>query len=133
LAIFGITDMNRKFHCLGMALMSNERESDYRLLLEDVKAVVTKHLDLDLKPDYVMTDGDTAMRNATRAVWNNGDWKHLMCFFHVQSNIKKHLGGNAASQRDGTVDTIQVNAFLQCCVLSAAYITPRMKPCSSYD
>jgi hypothetical protein len=133
LAIFGVTDMNRKFHCLGMAMISSECETDYCRLLEDFKAVVAEHLDIDLKPDYVMTDGDAAMRNATRAVWNTGDWKHLMCFFHVQTNVKRHLGGNAASQRDGRVETIQVDTILQFCVVSATYITPPMKPCSSYD
>jgi hypothetical protein len=90
--------MNQKFHCLGIAVMINKHERHYCRILEDVKAVVVKHLDINLKPDYVMMDGNAARCNATQAVWNIGNWKHLMCFFHVQSNIKKHLRGNAASQ-----------------------------------
>ena len=57
--------MNRAFHALGFAIVSNETADDYFQLLDDFRNVVREH-QIDFNPRFVMSDGARAIINACR-------------------------------------------------------------------
>ena len=102
----GVSDKNRTYHDIGVAISTNEREQDwvicYRGLLEYAPAFY---------PIYNMSDDSGAIRNAATSVWPNID--ALMCYQHVH---------NVSNNLYRCKYTICIGVYIPCMVVCLYYI-----------
>jgi transposase-like protein len=80
------TDKQHTILPIGFALLSHEQEKDFNFVFESLK-VAAELIDCELNIEYIMQDACQASLNAAKK--NFPDASHLMCWYHVQANIKK--------------------------------------------
>jgi len=84
--ICGVVDAHGHFHPICFMISSHEKEEDFVDLLEGL-IELSNSLGLVFEPQYVIMDACDASYNAVEKVFPRA--KILMCWFHVQFNIRK--------------------------------------------
>jgi hypothetical protein len=91
--VFGVSDQGRSFHPVALFVTSQLQATHYKRALERLFQQYEEcFVDAPVVSD-IMTDADDALYNALGLVFEaRGDMRpqHLMCFFHVMMNVKKH-------------------------------------------
>jgi hypothetical protein len=88
--VLGITDARQQFFPLAFAVVSRINQEMNRRVLVDFKCLVASVCNgLNFKPNYVMINADAAERNACIEVLGLEEHQVLVCFFHVQKNVKE--------------------------------------------
>jgi hypothetical protein len=88
--VIGITDVQQQFHPLSINVISHRDSDTYYRAFEEFKLLLRLiYPDVEFSPDFIMTDCDDSERKA--ALLSFPMTTHLMCFFHVQKNVKEHL------------------------------------------
>jgi len=87
LVIYGITDIQGKFHPVAFMITSNESEEDFVEFYKSIKELAAE-LDIEFEPQFIMQDACQASYNAALNVFPNV--KVLMCYYHVKAQILKH-------------------------------------------
>lgn len=88
LIIVGLSDKNGHFHLISISVSSHQNEDAYAKCLRDIKRLALELFGFDLNPNFIMADGDKAISNACLQVFSK---RTLMCFFHLQFNVRKKL------------------------------------------
>lgn len=88
LVIFGLTDIQGKFHPIVFMITSHETELDFHYLYSGL-IQIAHQLDINHDPKFIMQDACRASFNAAVDVFGN-DIVVLMCFYHVKANLLKH-------------------------------------------
>ena len=81
--IVGVTS-TRKTFCIAFAFISEEKEKNYKWVLERLKLT----LEGCMHPRVIITDRELALINAYKKVFPNAT--RLLCRWHIQRNILKH-------------------------------------------
>lgn len=86
--MLGDTDLNKKFHLIGITITSNETTNAYRFTFNSIMVGAKKLFVVDVQPAALMCDADPAIHNGFRLAFGN-DCPILMCYAHVMSNISR--------------------------------------------
>jgi hypothetical protein len=97
--VLGITGAKQQFSPLALAILSTTTEQMLYKVLSDFKTLIMTILGISFRPDYVMMDADFAERNACMQVFGLTEREVLMCFFHVQKNVKERIKGLAQDEQ----------------------------------
>jgi hypothetical protein len=88
--IVGTTDLDRKFHPIGLAVCTEEKQNDFEFIF---KAVHDGLFGLDnsnaYQPEVLIADGSDAIRNAFISIF--GSNQMVMCWAHVRRAVDKKL------------------------------------------
>lgn len=84
LLIIGTTDMQRKFHLIGITLSSNQDADSYSFVFNCFKNGMHRLLNVNIDPDFVVADGDAAIALAAKRIFNK---PVITCFVHVLRNV----------------------------------------------
>ncbi|CAF1118993.1 unnamed protein product [Rotaria sordida] len=87
--IVGTTDLDRHFHLFGMAVCSNEATQDFRFIFRALQEGLQKLNLEEINPDFLITDGADAMRNAFQDVF--GEKPMVMCWAHMRRKVVKKI------------------------------------------
>lgn len=83
--IIGTTDMEKKFHVIGVAVCSNEKQEDFEFLFRSVKKCA-EALGEEIAPMTLVCDGSKSIQNAFKSVF--GDQSTIiMCWAHMVKNV----------------------------------------------
>lgn len=88
LIVIGSTDIQNKFHLIGVTVTSHERAVDYEMSFKAVKLGVQKVTGAELIPNALICDADPAIHNGFKQVFNN-ETITIMCYAHVMSNVHR--------------------------------------------
>ena len=91
--IVGVTS-TRKTFCIAFAFISEEKEKNYKWVLERLKLT----LEGCMHPRVIITDRDLALINAYKKVFPNAT--RLLCRWHIQRNILKRCRPMIKTQND---------------------------------
>lgn len=83
--VVGISDKDKQFHPIAMAVTSGETSNDYEFVFEGIK----KHADQNYSPNILIADSAEAITNAFTTVFNPINFLRIYCWFHVTQNIDK--------------------------------------------
>lgn len=92
--VIGMTDMQKQFHLLALAIISHKTVDSYVRVLSDFRDMthtILNHFAGPFNPDYIMLDAETNERTACLQVFGIQSHQLIMCYFHVQKNVKEHL------------------------------------------
>lgn len=107
LLVIGTTDAQRSFHMIGIAISSHETGAAFAMAFKAAKEGIKSFAEVDLKPDYLVADGDIALHNGFRAVFGENA-KILMCYAHVVRNVKmKYKFINSKTHKKAMLDDIR--------------------------
>ncbi|RMZ98258.1 hypothetical protein BpHYR1_009397 [Brachionus plicatilis] len=84
--VFGFSDLNGQFHPIAFVLISHERSGDFDWFFGALKNVFNS-MGILFSPTYMMMDANDASYIAVEKHFPN--CIVLMCFFHVNFNVKK--------------------------------------------
>lgn len=95
LVIFGITDIQGKFHPVVFMLTSHEKRIDFHHLYSGL-VKIAEEIEINFDPKFIMQDACKASYNAAKAVFGE-EITILMCYYHVKANLlkNKHLLTNS--------------------------------------
>lgn len=82
-------DRQKKFHPLMYACVTNETTDDYKFVFDAIKNAVENFLGSKFKPTTLVADGADAIRNPFYASFNETAELDIMCWAHVDRNIRK--------------------------------------------
>ena len=82
--IVGVSDKNKIFHPVGMALTYGETEKDFSFMFQLLKENTDHH------PSILIADCSEAITNAFRSAFGD-DFTRVFCSFHVLKNVDKFL------------------------------------------
>ena len=104
MAVFGRSDINRKFFPIALALISNEEAITYMAFFNAL-IQVCRDFRINFVVQYIMMDAANEEANAASACFPNVII--LMCWFHLVKNIRepKH-GGSKLFKDNGIYDMI---------------------------
>lgn len=83
--MIGTTDMNRKYHHMGVAVTRGETSSDYEFLFSSIKIGLAKVGLPAYDPDVLISDAAGAIHNGYKHVF--GSSKIVMCWYII-CNVK---------------------------------------------
>lgn len=86
--VVGTTDMNRSFHCIGIALCENEKTADFKFIFTAL-INIARRINIDFKIEFLICDAATAIRKAFSEVFQNKTM--IMCWAHTFRNIIKKV------------------------------------------
>ncbi len=75
----GITDMDRKFHPISLAVCKNEKGEDFQFIFESLKAGVDDELKLDYQPNTLVSAH--AISNGFKLIFGSNS-NIIMCWAH---------------------------------------------------
>jgi hypothetical protein len=87
--LVGTTDYSRQFHPFGMAVTTNEEESDFEFIFKAVKKC-SEALDLQFDPTILVADAAASITNGFKSVFP-GFTKRVVCWAHVIRNLDTRL------------------------------------------
>lgn len=87
--LVGTTDLYRSFHIFGLAVCTNETETDFRFVFESLKKGLDENLNVKLAPKYLIADAAKSIQNAFMHVFGETT-TIITCWFHVKKAIKGH-------------------------------------------
>lgn len=93
-SVLGCTDMDRRFHLLGIMLSTNQRAQDFAFLFECINTNTIKIMDVHVTPEVFIADADPAISKAVKSVYQANNPTIIMCWFHVTFNAKKYALNN---------------------------------------
>ena len=85
--MIGTTDRGCHYHPFGLAVCTKEEDSDFNFVFSTLKSVVP-----DFAPTEIIADASGAITNGFTQVYG-GPNRRIMCWIHMQRNIKKYLIG----------------------------------------
>lgn len=88
--VVGTTDMNRKFHLIGLAVCRNEQEDDFKFLFESVKVSAHKLIGVRVAPTVLVSDAAPAIGNAFKNAFGE-QVIIVMCWAHAFKNLQKKI------------------------------------------
>lgn len=88
--LVGTTDMDRKFHIIGVAVCSNENQADFAFLFQSVNECAMKIFRETYSPSVLVCDGAKAIKNAFQQVFGK-ETTIIMCWAHMFKNVSKRL------------------------------------------
>lgn len=88
--IIGTTDLQKRFHCFGAAVCSNEKALDFEFIFRSVQTGVRNIYGSEISPDFLICDGATAIHNAFRNVFGD-DKSVIMCWAHMYRAVSNRL------------------------------------------
>jgi hypothetical protein len=92
--VVGISDCARSFHLVALFIVSQRLQQIYESCLAALSRVYSWITQLRLLPRFVMGDAEQGQMNAVFSVFqNNPGMEYLMCFFHIMTNVEKHMKG----------------------------------------
>lgn len=89
LVVFGRTDIAHQFYPVSFIIASHEQTEDYIHFYQSM-IQLCKQLNMPFLPPFIMQDACDAEHNAVAQVFNN-QTVVLMCWFHVNLNVRKHI------------------------------------------
>ncbi len=89
LLIFGVTDIQGKFHPVAFMIINKECEEDFIHFYSSLIKFCKDEFNFVYEPRYIMQDHNQASFNAAKHVFPKA--KILMCYFHVKLNVRKNL------------------------------------------
>lgn len=89
LIIVGVTDLERRFHLIGMTLTTNERAGDYEFTFKCIKSTVEALYKKNIEPKALICDGAKAILNGFKNAFPDTAGTMIMCWFHVVLNFSK--------------------------------------------
>ena len=89
LLVFGFSDICGYFYPIAFAIISHEQEFDFYTFFVTLSELC-KLLGISPLITHLVQDACGVCANAASA-WFGTNLTILMCFFHVQKNIKEHL------------------------------------------
>ncbi len=87
LIVFGFSDVGHQFYPIAFMFTSHEQATDFDYFFAKLDKVCN-HLDVAFKPEFIVSDASPALYNSIHR--NLPDAQHLMCWFHVKLNVRKH-------------------------------------------
>lgn len=87
--LVGTTDLYRSFHIFGIAVCTNETETDFRFIFESLKNGLDEKFKTKLTPKYLIADAAKSIQNAFKSVFGMNT-TIITCWFHVKKAIKGH-------------------------------------------
>ncbi|RNA06074.1 hypothetical protein BpHYR1_032852 [Brachionus plicatilis] len=103
--VFGFSDFSGQFHPVAYALISHETGSDFDWFFGALKNLFISY-GIVFNPVYMMMDASDASYNAVKLHFPN--CIILMCFFHVQYNIKKNSKFYPIACQDDILNHVRV-------------------------
>lgn len=87
----GVSDLNGKFHLVGLMVSSHETTDAYRYAFSCAKNGVMRHTNKMLQPNYLMADADAAIGNAFKLAFESDEnpLTIYMCYSHVMGNVDR--------------------------------------------
>lgn len=87
--VVGTTDLNRKFHYLGIAVTQGETKTDYKFLFSAINIGMDKCGLPVYKPDVLVCDAAGAIQNGYKQVFSS--FNIVMCWAHMRDNTRKFV------------------------------------------
>ena len=84
----GRTSTGKTFD-IGYCFVANEREETYNLIIADITQIFTDHIS-GKKPEVLVTDKETALKNALRKSEFFSQIPQIICQWHVAMNVLTH-------------------------------------------
>lgn len=69
--VLGTTDMEKKFHFIGIAVCKSETEDDFAFAFNAIKNSVLKIFEIELQPKALISDAAKAIQNAFVGVFGH--------------------------------------------------------------
>lgn len=88
--LIGTTDSYRSFHIFGLAVCTNETETDFRFIFESFKNGLAEKFNVKLEPKYLIADAAKSIHNAFKHVFGE-DTTVITCWFHMKKAVKGNL------------------------------------------
>lgn len=88
LLVVVVIDSMRHAHPVAFGIISGQEKTDYQFAFLAIREACLK-LGLDISVTAFLSDGELAMKNAARSVFDGPTL--LNCYFHFMQNITKHL------------------------------------------
>lgn len=109
--VVGTTDLNKKFHLIGVAVTTNEKEEDFRFMFDAVSKCAGDLLNVSVKPTTLVSDAAKAIQNAFKSTYGD-DTTIIMCWAHMHKNVQKQVAARVRNKnvRDEIMKDIE---FLQ--------------------
>lgn len=111
--LVGTTDLNRKFHIIGVAVCQYEREADFRFMFQSVKHCAKLLLQEIVAPTTIVCDAANAISNAFEAEFGeDAEVTIIMCWTHMLKSTKKAVATHI-SDKTAQVKILEDVKFLQ--------------------
>ena len=81
----GTADLHYHNHPICYCLTTNENSENYSFLLSETLNFVVKNFDFKWEPNYALSDGAGAIKNAYKTIFPNA--KLTMCHYHMEKNV----------------------------------------------
>ncbi|GLV45292.1 uncharacterized protein CBL_05392 [Carabus blaptoides fortunei] len=88
--VCGTTDQNHKFHPLCLAVASNERKEDFKLIFEGLQNKIQEYHQITWKPKVLVCDAAESIQNAFLEVFGDNVLVRI-CWAHVKKNIQARV------------------------------------------
>lgn len=88
LIVLGATDINKRFHLIGLTITSNETAQAFEFTFKSLVMGVRKFANKEMEPTALMCDAAPAIHNGFRQVFGDKPII-LMCYAHVMSNVQR--------------------------------------------
>jgi hypothetical protein len=115
LIVFGLSDLAGLFFPIAFAIVSHEQEGDFTLFFQTL-LMLRQHMNIVPNINYLIQDACGASANAASKCLGP-NIKILMCFFHVQKNVRERLKGCDEIVKTGIIKGIN---YLHFCRNNAA-------------
>lgn len=87
--IVGVTDRDRHFHIVALAVTTNEQTKDFSFLFRAIKTAAQQYNQTPYEPHVLVCDASKAIQNGFTEIF--GDEPCIrMCWAHVKTNIHKN-------------------------------------------
>ncbi|KAL0852128.1 hypothetical protein ABMA28_000365 [Loxostege sticticalis] len=93
----GQNDDTKQVLPLVVGLLSSKSERAYGIFIQIVLRFTYNQLNINLNPDFIITDFELAAIRASESAFPNA--KHKCCFFHLSQNIWKHIQMEGLSKK----------------------------------
>lgn len=88
--IVGTTDLDRKFHLIGVAVCVCEKQEDFEFVFNSVKKCARELLQCDVTPTTIVCDAAHAISNAFKTEFG-AESTVIMCWAHMLRKVKQKL------------------------------------------
>jgi hypothetical protein len=109
LIVFGLSDLAGQFFPIAFAIVSHEQEVDFKLFFQTL-LLLCQHMNFVPNINYLIQESCGASANAASKCLGP-NIKILMCFFHVQKNVRERLKGCDEIVKTGIIKDINYLHF----------------------
>lgn len=88
--VIGTTDMQRKFHLIGVGVSVFEQEPDFAFMLQSVRTFIESILHKQYTPKVLVSYAAHSITNAYDSVFPDDKNIKIMCYYHMITNVERN-------------------------------------------